>query len=430
MEENVKKETGKGTGVFSNSLIWFGAAVSIAEILTGTYFAPLGFAKGTLAILIGHVIGCGLLFFAGYIGALSKKSAMDSTALSFGSIGAKFFALLNVIQLVGWTGIMIYDCSLSLNGIFENGKWLWAVITGILIILWILAGITNIGKFSFGVMLALFVLTIVMCRVIFFGGDNAVVAGLASGAVGAGDALGDAAGEAAGAVSEAVSEAAEVLSFGQAIELAVAMPLSWLPLISDYTKEAEKPFASTFASSLTYGVVSCWMYIIGMGAAILTGEGDIAKIMVAAGLGKTALLVILLSTVTTTFLDAWSSAVSFRTIFSKVPEKVTGIAVTVIGTLAAVFFPMDNITGFLYLIGSVFAPMIAILLADYFVLKTDFSESRFKVSRLIVWVLGFAAYRLLMRTDLITGCTIPDMVLTFGFTLLAGGIENKMMKKK
>ena len=396
MKDNGIKGTKKGTGILSNSIIWFGAGVSIAEILTGTYFAPLGFAKGVLAILIGHVIGCSLLFFAGYIGALSKKSAMDSTALSFGKIGAKIFALFNVIQLVGWTGIMIYDASLSLNEIFSTQKWLWAVITGLLIILWVIAGITNIGKFSFGVMIALFVLTIVMCKVVFFGGNSSVSA-----------------------------EFQEALSFGQAIELAVAMPLSWLPLISDYTKEAEKPFAATFASSVTYFFVSCWMYIIGMGLAILTSESDIAKIMTAAGLGKIALVIIILSTVTTTFLDAWSAAISFKTIFEKAPEKITAIIVTVIGTLAAVLFPMDNITDFLYLIGSIFAPMIAILLADYFILKSDFSEKKLKVSRVVIWLIGFVLYRLLMLTDLITGCTIPDMFLTFLLTAGVGLIENR-----
>ena len=396
MKDNGIKGTKRGTSILSNSIIWFGAGVSIAEILTGTYFAPLGFAKGLLAILIGHVIGCSLLFFAGYIGALSKKSAMDSTALSFGKIGAKIFALFNVIQLVGWTGIMIYDASLSLNEIFSTQKWVWAVITGLLIILWVIAGITNIGKFSFGVMIALFVLTIVMCKVVFFGGNSSVSA-----------------------------EFQEALSFGQAIELAVAMPLSWLPLISDYTKEAEKPFAATFASSVTYCLVSCWMYIIGMGLAILTSESDIAKIMTAAGLGKIALVIIILSTVTTTFLDAWSAAISFKTIFEKAPEKITAIIVTVIGTLAAVIFPMDNITDFLYLIGSIFAPMIAILLADYFILKSDFSEKKLKVSRVIIWLIGFAIYRLLMQTDLITGCTIPDMFITFALTVIMGLIENQ-----
>ena len=396
MKDNGIKGTKKGTSILSNSIIWFGAGVSIAEILTGTYFAPLGFAKGILAILIGHVIGCSLLFFAGYIGALSKKSAMDSTALSFGKIGAKIFALFNVIQLVGWTGIMIYDASLSLNEIFSTQKWVWAVITGLLIILWVIAGITNIGKFSFGVMIALFVLTIVMCKVVFFGGNSSVS-----------------------------TEFQEVLSFGQAIELAVAMPLSWLPLISDYTKEAEKPFVATFASSVTYFFVSCWMYIIGMGLAILTSESDIAKIMTAAGLGKIALVIIILSTVTTTFLDAWSAAISFKTIFERAPEKITAIIVTVIGTLAAVLFPMDNITDFLYLIGSIFAPMIAILLADYFILKSDFSEKKLKVSRVVIWLIGFVLYRVLMLTDLITGCTIPDMFLTFLLTAGVGLIENR-----
>ena len=396
MKDNRIKGTKKGTSILSNSIIWFGAGVSIAEILTGTYFAPLGFAKGILAILIGHVIGCSLLFFAGYIGALSKKSAMDSTALSFGKIGAKIFALFNVIQLVGWTGIMIYDASLSLNEIFSTQKWVWAVITGLLIILWVIAGITNIGKFSFGVMIALFVLTIVLCKVVFFGGNSSVSA-----------------------------DFQEALSFGQAIELAVAMPLSWLPLISDYTKEAEKPFAATFASSVTYCLVSCWMYIIGMGLAILTSESDIAKIMTAAGLGKIALVIIILSTVTTTFLDAWSAAISFKTIFEKAQEKIIAIIITVIGTLAAVLFPMDNITDFLYLIGSIFAPMIAILLADYFILKSDFSEKKLKVSRILIWLIGFVIYRLLMQTDLITGCTIPDMFLTFLLTAGVGLIENR-----
>ena len=66
------------TSVFENGLIWFGAAVSIAEILTGTYFAPLGFNKGLLAIIIGHIIGCAKLFLAGLIGGKVRKSSMET----------------------------------------------------------------------------------------------------------------------------------------------------------------------------------------------------------------------------------------------------------------------------------------------------------------------------------------------------------------
>ncbi len=61
----------------------------------------------------------------------------------------------------------------------------------------------------------------------------------------------------------------EAMTFGAAVELAVAMPLSWLPLISDYTREAKEPVKATAVSAIVYGLVSCWMYVIGMGAAIL-----------------------------------------------------------------------------------------------------------------------------------------------------------------
>ena len=220
------------------------------------------------------------------------------------------------------------------------------------------------------------------------------------------------------------------LSFGAAVELAVAMPLSWLPLISDYTREAEKPFAATLASTLTYGAVSCWMYLIGMGAAIYTGQSDIALIMVQAGLGVAALVILVLSTVTTTFLDAWSAGISSESIFAGLKGRQVAMAVTVIGTVGAIVFPMDDITDFLYLIGSVFAPMIAVQIADYFLLKTDVSGKEVSVSRLVLWFLGFLAYRVLMGVDLPLGSTLPDMVITMLLTLgWALVFEKKRLKK-
>ena len=350
-------ENTRGTSLFENGLIWFGAGLSIAEILTGTAFAPLGFGKGILAVIIGHIIGCLMLFCAGVIGGKERKSAMDTVTMSFGTDGSKFFAFLNVLQLVGWTSIMIYDGALAANGIFNTGNWVWCLVIGALIILWIVIGITNLGKINTVAMGALFILTIIMCKVIFFS---------------------DASG---------VKVSGDSMSFGAAVELAVAMPLSWLPLISDYTKEAKEPINATFVSTIVYGIVSCWMYIIGMGAAIFTGESDVAQIMVKAGLGIVGLLIVVFSTVTTTFLDAYSAGISSETIFSKSAGKnvdITGevkntavfftakkssvisIIVTVIGTVAAILFPMDDITDFMYLIGSVFAPMIAIQIADFF----------------------------------------------------------------
>ena len=379
----------KRTSIFENGLIWFGAGVSLAEILTGTYFAPLGFGKGVLAIIIGHIIGCTMLFLAGVIGGKTRRSAMETVKMSFGEKGGVFFSFLNVLQLVGWTAIMIYDGALAANGVLHTGRWVWCLVIGALIILWILIGITNLGKINTVAMAALFILTLVLSRVIF--GDVSV----------------------AGAGGDA-------MTFGAAVELSVAMPLSWLPLISDYTREAKEPVKATAVSAVIYGVVSCWMYVIGMNAAIYTGESDIASIMVKAGLGIAGLLIIVFSTVTTTFLDAYSAGISSESVFSKINGKYAAIVVTVIGMIGAIVYPMDNITDFLYLIGSVFAPMIAIQIADFFILKRkDSLGVSLDVMNGVIWVIGFVLYRILMNVDIPLGNTLPDMVITIVLCILA-----------
>ena len=380
------------TSLFENGLIWFGAAVSIAEILTGTYFAPLGFTKGLLAILLGHVIGCTMLFFAGLMGGSVRKSAMETAKMSFGSKGALLFSVLNIIQLVGWTGIMIYDGALAVNGIFDIGNWVWCIVIGALIVLWIKIGIKNLGKVNTVAMAALFVLTILLSFVIFGKGSAWNVSG-------------------------------EGMTFGAAVELSVAMPLSWLPLISDYTREAKKPLKATAVSAVTYGVVSCWMYLIGMGAAIFTGESDIAQILMAAGLGVAGLLIVVFSTVTTTFLDAYSAGISSESLSANINGTWVAIAVAVIGTASAIFLPLADITNFLYFIGSVFAPMIAIQIADFFILKQNKETSPFNLSNLIIWFVGFVVYRLLMHVDIVVGNTLPDMLITIALCIAVSKIR-------
>ena len=113
----------KKTSTFQNGLIWFGAGVSLAEILTGTSFAPLGMAKGLAAILIGHIIGCAMMLLAGLIGGRTGRSAMETVKMSFGQKGGLLFAFLNVLQLVGWTAIMIYDGALAIGGILTVNHW-------------------------------------------------------------------------------------------------------------------------------------------------------------------------------------------------------------------------------------------------------------------------------------------------------------------
>lgn len=377
------------TSVFANGLIWFGAAVSIAEILTGTLLAPLGFEKGLAAVLLGHLIGCALLYGAGLIGARRELSAMETVKLSFGQQGSLLFSALNVLQLVGWTAVMIASGAEAAQSVIAlQGGWAWCLIIGALIALWVLVGIKNLGVINLAAMSALFVLTLILSAVIFKGVPHAV--------------------------------AGEGISFGSAVELSAAMPLSWLPLISDYTRTARKPRAATFASAAVYFLVSCWMYVIGMGAAIYTGESDVAKIMVLAGLGVSALIIVIFSTVTTTFLDVYSAGVSSESISRSFREKPAALLVCAVGTGLAIFAPVSQFEEFLYLIGSVFAPMIAVQLADAFVLSADHSGERASVRNLVIWAAGFALYRWFMQVDTPLGNTLPVMLITAAASVVWG----------
>ena len=384
MEENK-------TSVLSNGLIWFGAGVSMSEILTGTYFAPLGIKTGLFAILIGQIIGGILLFLAGYLGAKTRNNAMETVAVSFGRKGNLPFSVLNILQLAGWLAILNYDGALAANGIFSVGAGVWCAVIGVLLLLWVLVGLKRLEKINMVAMTALFLMTLVLCFVIVTRGNF-------------------------GTLFNGSSVNKDVLTFGAAIELSAAMPLSWIPVISDYTSNSTKPVKATVVSTIVYCLVSCWMYLIGMSAAIGMGTSDIAQISLRAGLGVVGLLIILFSTVTTNFLAAHSAGVSGEVIgesFSKhINGKYLSILVVLLGTIAAILYPMDNIEDFLYLINSVFAPMIAVMIADFFFNKKRSVTKEWDWTNLIVWLIGLSLYRVLMHVDIVIGYTLPDIVIT------------------
>ena len=387
------------TKLLSHGLLWFGAALSIAEIFTGTLFAPLGFEQGVIAILLGHIIGGLLFFLAGLIGANTRRSAMETVRIGFGHQGASGFALANVLQLIGWTTVMIITGAAATDAILPWGTITWSLIIGGLIILWLVLGYSNLTRLNLVAVGLLFCLTIWLSFIIF-DPSSAVVGALQ---------LTDDQG----------------LSFGAAVELAAAMPLSWLPLVSDYTRTAKRPVAATVVSTLTYSVVSIWMYVIGLGSAIYAGETDIAAVMLKTGLGLWPLLLIIFATVTTTYLDAFSAGVSFVSIFPNLSEKATAISLTVLGIILAILVPMTEYENFLFLIGSVFTPMIAILFTQYFLLKQDASGRKFYLPNLILWLVGFILYRNVMTYETPLGTTFPVMIVIALLTYIVGRFTNK-----
>ena len=363
-------------------LVWFGASVSLAEILTGTFFAPLGLGAGIAAILIGHVIGCALFLLVSLVSAQTGASAMQAVGRSFGRIGSAAFSSANVLQLVGWTAIMVMSGGAAANLLVPAlGMAGWCVIIGALIVLWIAIGVKRMGKVQSAAAVLLFALTFVVSATVF--GSGTPIPGMEDGS----------------------------LSFGAAVELAAAMPLSWLPVAGDYTRSAIKPQSGTVLATLAYGIGSCWMFVIGLGCALFAGSDDVAVVLAQAGLGAVGILVVVFSTVTTTFLDAQSAGVSANAISDKLDARACGIVAAIVGTLLAIFAPVGDFEEFLYLIGSVFAPMATIVCVDYFVLHRDNADSPIDWRNAILWVLGFVLYRFSLGWDIPCGNTLPVMVI-------------------
>lgn len=367
--------------------LWFGAAVSVAEILTGGYLAELGMVKGIWAILLGHLAGTLLLVLAGLIGFRERVPAIASTRISFGKQGSYLISVINILQLVGWTAIMIIEGGKAINMITVslwhfNHPTLVSCLAGFLVGIWVFWGVKGFKRINTLAAALLLVLTIAMSWVVF-----------------------------AHPVTAAAS-VAQKGAFGMGFELSIIMPLSWFPLISDYTSLARSEKGAVIAPFFGYFIGSCWMYGIGMGGALLSGSPDPTNIMLAAHLGLTALAVMALSTVTTTFLDVYSAGISLMNVFPKMNDRIAAVGFAVTGTVIALVFPIERYTDFLYALGSVFSPLIAILLTDYFVMKCDNSGRRADTTATVSLIAGIAFYHLIKAWELPVGSTLTTIAFT------------------
>jgi purine-cytosine permease-like protein len=201
----------------------------------------------------------------------------------------------------------------------------------------------------------------------------------------------------------------------------MALPLSWLPVISDYTKDVEKPVRATAVSAIAYSLASFWMYFIGLEIASAGVGNDIAKAILLAGLGIPGIIIVVLSTVTTNFLAANSAGESAKAIVRRLNPKITGVVVSAISALLAISGIMDHYISFLYLIASVFAPMAAVLLVSFYFGQADavytgegrVSAKSFWIWNLFAWLAGFVVYQVTVRLDSIfLGPTLVSVIVS------------------
>jgi len=355
-------------------LIYSGAAISIAEIMTGAILAPLGFSKGVTVVILGHMIGGFFLYLAAIMGSRMRKPAMECTRYSFGRYGSYLFSSCNILQLIGWTSIMMIQGSAVFDQIAQmlygySNPLLWTIIIAIGISVWL----TLLSRHFSTVNSTVVLLLLLLCIIIAFRVSHTVSGSIESSDI-------------------------QSISFWQGVELNVAMCLSWLPLIADYTQKATSKYVAPAWAVIGYSLVGSGMFILGLLLKMNTEVPDIATMLVHMGFTVVALFIVLFSTVTTTFLDLYSACDSFVNIYPTKKRYLVSLVLCAISLLCALLFPMENIEPFLYGIGSLFAPLYAILFTDYFILRrSSVEKQRWDVRNIILWILGFCLYHLLQR---------------------------------
>ncbi|MBE6486049.1 MAG: cytosine permease [Methanosphaera stadtmanae] len=376
------------TGLFSNAVIWFGVAISVSEIQAGVQIGAMSPIKSLwLPLVLGHLLGGILLFLVGLIGARIRQNAMNTTKLAFGNYGSKFFATLNVMQLVAWVAVLYAQGALALKGLnLPISFSMTCIILASIVAVWVYIGLKRSSKITSAVMIILtLLLTILTVKLFTMGSYNTAI----------------------------LTDNMQALSFWNIFEISIAMPVSWLPVISDYTKDAEKPVKATLVSAVAYTIASLWMYFIGIEVVGIGANNDVAQAILLAGLGVTGIIILVLSTITTNFLATNSAGESAKTIVNSVDPKVAGIVVSALSAVIAISGIMDHFISFLYLITSVFGPMAAVLIVSYYS-KSDADDNVWTWRwNIFAWFIGFIVYQLVSTyNSIFLGPTLLSFIVS------------------
>lgn len=381
--------------------LWFSLGIGLMVLQTGALLAPgLGLSGGLLAIFLGTLVGVALLASVGVIGCDTGLSSMAALKLSLGSRGALLPALLNVLQLIGWGAfeIIVMRDAASLLGarafsdasVFSN-PLLWTLFFGALATLLAVSGpLTFVRK-----VLRKWGIWLLLAACLWLTWNLFSKADL-------------------GALWAQKGDGSLPLAVG--FDIAIAMPLSWLPLIADYSrfgKRAKKVFGGTAAGFFLGNV---WLMSLGVAYTLaFAPSGEVNALLLAlagAGLGI-PLLLILLDESENAFADIHSAAVSGGVLWRLKVEHLA-LVIGVICTLIACFAPLAQYQNFLLLIGSVFAPLFGVVLVDHFLVRkrsAQVTTALFCWPALLAWAGGVSTYHLLANVYPDVGATLPALVL-------------------
>lgn len=381
-------------GAFDAFSLWFSLGIGLLVLQAGAFLVPgLSLGAALAAIVTGSVLGALLLAAAGVVGTDTGLSAMGSLRLALGARGAALPAALNAVQLTGWGAFEIIAMRDSANALAKqtfgfSSPVLWTLLFGALATsLAIMGPVSFVRRFlrAWGLWLLLAGAGWLSWRLL---ADHDLAALLARAGTGE-------------------------MSFGAGVDLVIAMPLSWLPLIADYTRFGRSPGGMFKGSAVGYLLANIWFMGLGACYALAAGSEGLLLTALAASGGGIALLLIVIDETDNTFADIHSAAISTATLVPIKPARLA-LAFGAICTLIALLAPMGRYEGFLLLIGSVFAPLFGVLLTDHFIVRrrrADATARGLNLPGLAAWAVGVGAYQALSRLAPDLGATLPALAV-------------------
>ena len=384
----------------SHASLWFSLGVGLLVMQVGSYLVPsVGTQDAILAILLGSVLGSALLAWTAKVGCTTGLSSAGLMHHTFGSSFARLPVILNIVQLIGWTS---FELVVMRDGTGALGQKIWGITLspvlttllwgGLLTLLMTASMLTLVRQFVSRVGLPLVIASLLWLSWQFWHkldaqGIAAFMQRPGNGGMG-------------------------MLS---AVDLVMAMPISWLPLVADYARYG-KSGRSTFGGTwLGYAIANIWCYGLGVLVVSVSEPGtDMVTALLLAQGGLVALGLILLDELDNAYGDVHSAGVSTQSLLGG-SLKTWALGLAVLSTLLAMVLPMHSLEPFLLMLSSVFVPLYGVILGRLACSSctADTSGKTIDWSAAALWLLGVVCFHSVAKWAPQLGSALPTLTLTF-----------------
>ncbi|WP_312408996.1 cytosine permease [Comamonas sp.] len=382
--------------------LWFSLGVGLLVMQVGAYLMPaLSTQQALMAIIGGSVVGAGLLAWVGKIGCDTGLSSAALIHHVYGRHFAKLPVLLNIVQLLGWGAfelVVMRESTVAIGrqaGGMQAAYWPWLATLlwgGLLVALMTGSMVRLVRQLISRIALPLVVLSLLWLSWQFVG--MAVQQGL--------PALWSRAG-------------AGGMGVMPALDLVVAMPISWLPLVADYARYGRNGRSALAGTWIGFGIANIWCYALGVLVALVLPSTDLVAALLLAQGGLIALSLVLLDEVDNAYGDAYSGAVSAHSLLPRWGVRGWGIAMAVASTALAVVLPMHSLEPFLLILSSIFVPLFGVILGrlSWGGYQPGNAQAAVHLLPLALWLGGIALYHGLAAWAPQAGSALPTLALTF-----------------